>query len=113
MARISTQLPRDLDSNPIPVAVGSGNRAALTAGVATSNTTVPTGTSGLVVVRSTDYFWLNFGSSGAVTAVAGATSILCPPGEGVYPVPAGTTHFAGLRVGGSDVIVQLESLAGV
>jgi hypothetical protein len=109
MTRIATQLPRDFDSNPIPVAVGSGSRAALTAGVATSNTTLPASTSGMVIVRCTDYFWLNFGTSG-VTAVAGATSILCPPGEGLYPVPSTATHFAGLRVGASDVVVQLESL---
>lgn len=110
MTRIATQLPYDQNSNAIPVAVGSGNRAALTAGVATSQTTVPTGTSGLVLVRCTDYFWLNFGTSAAVTAVAGATSTLVPPGEGLVPVPAGSTNFAGLRVGAADVVVQLESL---
>ncbi len=110
MSRIPTQLPRDSDSAPMQVAVGSGNRTNLTAGVATSNAALPTGTNGLLIVRCTDYFWLNFGS-GAVTATAAATSILCPPGEGVYPVPSTATNFAGLRVGASDVAVQVESLS--
>lgn len=113
MATVPGKLPRDNDSYPMQVAVGSGLRANLTAGAATSQTTVPTGTLGLVIVRCTDYFWLNFGTSGAVTATAAATSILVAPGEGVYPVPAGTTNFAGLRVGSADVAVQLEALATI
>lgn len=113
MATLPGKMPRDNDSAPMQVAVGSTNRANLTAGVASSNTTIPTGTAGLVIVRCTDYFWLNFGTSAAVTASAATTSILVAPGEGVYPVPSGTTHFAGLRVGSTDVVVQLESLATV
>lgn len=111
MTTVVGKLPRDNDSYPIQVIVGSGVRANLTAGVASSQTTVPAGTSGLVIVRCTDYFWLNFGTSGAVTASAAVTSILVAPGEGVYPVPAGTTNFAGLRVGSTDVAVQIEALA--
>lgn len=110
MSRIPTELPRDLNSAPIQALVGSGNRTNLTAGVASSNAALPTGTNGLVIVRCTDYIWLNFGTSG-VTASAAATSILCPPGEGVYPVAATATHFAGLRVGSADVAVQVESLS--
>lgn len=102
---------KDVNSHNIPILTGSGSRANLTAGVATSQTTVPVGTNQLVIVRNTDYFWLNFGTSGAVTATAAATSILVPPGEGAYPVPVGTTNFAGLRVGGTDVQVQLEALS--
>jgi hypothetical protein len=110
MATVVGKLPRDNDSAPMQVAVGSTNRANLTAGVATSNAALPTGTSGLVIVRATDYVWVNFGTSG-VTASAASSSILVAPGEGVYPVPSTATHFAGLRVGGTDVVVQLESLA--
>jgi hypothetical protein len=29
----------------------------------------------------------------------------------VYAVPVTATHFAGLRVGSTDVVVQLEALA--
>lgn len=112
MATLPAKLPRDNDSSPMQVAVGSGARANLTAGAASSATTLPAGTYGLVIVRSTDYFWLNFGS-GAVTASAAATSILVAPGEGVYDVPIGSTHFAGLRTGGTDVVVQLEALKTV
>src|ERR1043165_3506487 len=102
MATVVGKLPRDNDSAPMQVAVGSTNRANLTAGVATSNAAVPTGTSGLVIVRCTDYFWMRFGTDNTVTASAAATSILVAPGEGVYAVPTGTTHFAGLRVGSTD-----------
>lgn len=110
MARVPTQLPRDYDSNPIQVPVGSGNRTNLTAGVATSNAALPTGANTLVIVRCTDYIWLNFGTSG-VTASAASSSTLCPPGEGMYPISSTATHFAGLRVGASDVAVQVESLS--
>lgn len=112
MSTLPGKLPRDNDSAPIQAVVGSGTRVNLTAGVATSNAALPAGTYGLVIVRSTDYVWLNFGS-GAVTATAAATSILVAPGEGVYPVPVTATNFAGLRVGGTDVVVQLEALSTV
>jgi hypothetical protein len=110
MSRIPTELPRDLNSAPIQALVGSGNRTNLTAGVASSNAALPSGASRLVLVRCTDYIWLNFGTSG-VTASAAATSILCPPGEGVYGIASTATHFAGLRVGSADVAVQVESLS--
>lgn len=106
---VPTQLYIDQNGQPIPVPVGSGSRVNLTAGSSTSNSALPTSTSGLVIVRATDYVWLNFGT-GAVTASAAATSILMAPGEGVYRVPTTATHVAVLRVGSSDVAVQLESL---
>jgi hypothetical protein len=112
MTTVVGKMPRDSDSAPMQVAVGSTNRANLTAGVASSSGTVPTGTVSLVIVRCTDYFWLAFGV-GSATATANSASALVAPGEGVYPVPAGTTHFAGLRVGSTDVVVQLESLSTV
>jgi hypothetical protein len=101
-------LPRDDGGAALQVPVGSTNRTNLTAGSASSSATVPTGTSRFVIVRATDFFWLAFGA-GSATAAANNTSILVSPGEGVYPVPSGTTHFAGLRVGATDVAVQLES----
>jgi len=109
MSTVAAKLPRDADCAPVQVLLGTTNRANLTAGAASTNTTLPTGTSGMVIVRCTDYFWLNFGTSG-VTASAATTSILVSPGEGAYAVPSGSTHFAGLRVGSTDVVVQLESV---
>ena len=109
MARIPTELPRDLNSAPMQVLMGSGNRVNLTAASTTSNSALPTGSSGMVIVRATDYIWLNFGTE-AVTASAAATSILCPPGEGAYPIAATATHVAVLRVSSNDVAVQVESL---
>jgi hypothetical protein len=110
MATLPAKMPRDNDSAPMQVAAGSGNRANITAGAVTSNSTLPTGTYGLVIVRCTDYFWLNFGS-GAVTASAAASSILVAPGEGVYPVPITATSFAGLRVGATDVALSSLKLS--
>jgi hypothetical protein len=112
MTRIVTELPKDLNSAPMQVLVGSGNRANLTAGSTSSNGALPTGSLGMVIVRCIDYVWLNFGTSG-VTASAAATSILCPPGEGAYPIAATATHAAVLRVGSTDVAVQIESLSRV
>ena len=106
---VKGQLYTDANSNPIQALVGSGSRTNLTAGLASSNAALPTGSDGLVIVRCTDYIWLNFGTSG-VTASAANTSILCPPGEGVYPVASANTHAAVQRVGAADVIVQVESL---
>lgn len=103
-------LPNDLNGAQIPLMRGSGLRSNLTAGVATSNTTIPSGTDRFVLVRASDWVWLNFGASAAVTASAAITSILFAPGEAPVPVPVGTTHVAALRVGAADVPVQLESV---
>jgi hypothetical protein len=92
---VKAQLLTDSNSVPIQALIGNGSRTNATAAVA--------------IVRSTDYVWLNFGTSG-VTATAAATSILCPPGEGVYPIASTATHFAVLRVGAADVPVQVETL---
>lgn len=108
MFTTAVKLVTDSNSNAIQAPVGSFSRQNLTAGASTSNAALPAGTVDLVIVRCTDYFWLNFGTGG-VTASAAATSILCPPGEGIYAVPSTATTFAGLRVGGTDVVVQLES----
>jgi hypothetical protein len=106
---VKAQLLTDSNSVPIQALVGNGSRTNATAGAASSNAALPTGATGLVIVRCTDYVWLNFGTSG-VTATAAATSILCPPGEGVYPIASTATHFAVLRVGAADVPVQVETL---
>lgn len=106
---VDASLPKDRNSSAIQVLPDSGTRVNLTAGVATSNAALPSGADDMVIVRCTDYFWLNFGTSG-VTASAAATSILCPPGEGAYVLPSGATHFAGLRYGASDVIVQVAAV---
>lgn len=106
-------MPQPLDNNgvPLPAVTYTGTRANLTAGAASSNTTIPTGSAGkYVAVRCSAPFWLNFGTSGAVTASAASTSILWSGVEFVIKVPTGSTHFAGLRVGSADVAVQLELL---
>lgn len=113
MAVVKSILLQDANGAPIQLLPGSSVRANLTAGATTSSTTLPTNSAGaVVIVRSTDYVWLNFGTAG-VTATAAATSILVAPGEGAYAVPSTATHFAGLRVGSTDVVVQLEAVATV
>jgi hypothetical protein len=102
-------LPRDDGGAPLQVVIGTGTRVNLTAGVASSNAALPAGTSRFVLIRSSDFVWLNFGTSG-VTAAANNTSILCAPGEGVYAVASSATHVAVLRVGAADVPVQAESI---
>lgn len=111
MARtiIATELPIDQNAHAIQVLVGSGTRVNLTAAGTTSNSALPAGSSGMVIVRAADYVWLNFGTSG-VTASAAVTSILCAPGEGAYPIASTATHVAVLKVGSNDVPVQVEGL---
>lgn len=110
---VKSILYQDANSNPIQLLPGSGVRVNLTAAVASSNAVLPAGSTGSVIlIRATDYIWLNFGT-GAVTASAANTSILCPPGEGGYYVPSTATHVAVLRVGSADVVVQVESVATV
>lgn len=107
---LRTNLDRDRDGNAVQALIGSGNRANITAGATTSRTTVPTGTAFMVLVRATDWIAINFGTSG-VNAAVDATSTLFAPGEAPLRVPTSTTHFAVIRVGSSDVAVQLESLS--
>lgn len=103
-------LPNDANGAHIQLVRGNGVRVNLTAAAASSNSAIPAGASGFVIVRATDYIWLNFGTSGAVTASAASTSILFAPGEAPVAVPAGTTHVAVLRVGSADAAVQVESV---
>lgn len=102
-------LPRDDGGAALQVVIGTGNRTNLTAGSSSSSATLPTGSSRFVLVRASDYIWLNFGT-GSATAAANNTSILCPPGEGVYAIAAANTHVGVLRVGSADVPVQVESI---
>lgn len=103
---VNTTLPIDRNGKAIPVPRTSQSRTNLTAGVASSNAALPTGYQ-MVFVRCTDHIWINWGT-GAVTASAASTSQLHPAGESVQVVPTGATHIAVLRVGASDVPVQVE-----
>ena len=89
----------------VPMLLGTGNRANIAAtgtGTAATATGLPTGAAitsdntPLVIIRATDYMWFRFGM-GAVAATADANSILLPPGEGIYAIPAGATHFSVLE----------------
>lgn len=107
---VNATLPIDRNGREIQVLRGSGSRANLTAGATTSNVALPTGAQ-IVFIRATDHVWINFGTAG-VTASAANTSQLHPAGESVAIVPTGATHFAALRVGASDVPVQIEKCDG-
>jgi len=98
------------DGSPVPVVMGTGTRVnATAASSSTSEAAIPAG--GLVMfVRSTDFFWLRFGTTGMGAAAADANSILVPGGEGIVHAPDGTTHFRVLRTGSADVGVQLETV---
>lgn len=106
---LQTRLPMDGNGRPVQVIVGVGGRANATAASTTSNAALPATATDFVAVRCTDWIWLNFGTAG-VTAAADTTSALVPPGEGVYELPAGATHFAVLRAAGVDAAVQLEAV---
>lgn len=107
---VNTTLPIDSNGRPIPVPRTSQTRVNLTAGVASSNSALPSGGFRLVFIRCTDHIWINWGTAG-VTASAANTSQLHPAGESVQVVPTGATHIAVLRVGSTDVPVQVEGCA--
>lgn len=110
---MSMKLPQDLNSTPLPGFEYTTTRAVATAGAASSNAAIPTGSAGKwVVVRVGAPIWLNFGTSG-VTASAATTSMLWSGAELLFKVPSTATHFAVLRIGATDISVQLELLAGL
>lgn len=103
-------MPVDRNGQNIPIFRGSTVRANLTAGAATSNAALPSGYN-VILIRATDNIWYNLGTSG-VTASAASTSVLFPAGEAAIVIPSGATHIAVLRVGASDVPVQVEGAEG-
>jgi hypothetical protein len=106
-----SRIPLDVNAVPLPGFSYTGTRANLTAGVATSNVAVPTGSAGKeVVIRASAPVFVNFGTSG-VTAAQDAGSTLWSGAELIYKVPAAATHMAAIRIGAADIIVQLELLS--
>ena len=91
--------------------VPTGTRVNATATAsATAAAALPTGASLVAYVRATDFIWFNSGS-GSVAAAANNTSILVGPGETLVKLAASATHFSVMRVGSSDVAMQIESIA--
>lgn len=103
----SVQFP---DGTPVQIVHGTGTRInATAASSSTAEAAIPAG--GLLMyVRSTDFFWLRFGTTGMGAAAADLNSILVPGGEGIVQAPDATTHFRVLRTGSADVAVQLETV---
>jgi len=99
--------------HPVQVLAPNGSRVNITSGGVTSAATSLSGvvTPGsdntpVVFVRASDWVWIAFGT-GSVAAAANATSILCPPGEGVYVLDSTVTHFAVLQFSAAAT-VQIE-----
>lgn len=110
----STSAVRNGIGQSLPIYEGTGTRVNLTA---TSSASVATGVPGgakVVEVRATDAIWIKFGDN-TVAAAANAASILWTAGSAPLVVPTdGTdeyTYFSVMRVGSSDVAVQVEKIA--
>lgn len=108
------QLIRDSSSSPVQMFVQSGARVNVSTAGATSSaaTALPASVDpngSLVEIRATGACFINFGTGG-VAASADSTSMLFPAGEKSMKLPKGTTHFAIIRVGSDDVVVQIENL---
>jgi hypothetical protein len=104
------RLPLDLNAVPMPgfEYLATPQRQTLTAGAATSNATIPTGSAGrFVVVRVSAPVFINFGAGG-VTAAQDNSSMLWAGSELCIRVPSTATHVAVIRVGATDAKVQLE-----
>lgn len=96
---------------PVQILSGSTVRVNATAAAAsTAEAAVPAG-GNLLLIRATDAVAIRFGATGMGAAALDANSILFCPGEAPYILNPGETHFRVIRVGSSDVPVQLESVA--
>lgn len=110
-----TRAVRYPDGTPVPLVYLSGSRVNLTASsTSTSATALPTGAA-VVAIRATGDVWLRFGDSGIGAAAADANSMLFVAGELILPLSLDGntdpyTHVRALRVGSSDVTVQIERI---
>jgi hypothetical protein len=96
---------------PIQIVLGTGTRVNATAGAAsTAAVAVPAG-GNILLIRATDSIAIRFGGASVGAAAVDADSILFISGEAPYVLKTGETHFRVIRVGSSDVAVQLESVA--
>lgn len=96
--------------DPLPVTVPTGVRVNATAGdSSTAEAAVPAGGT-IVMIRATAAIWIRFGATGMGAAAADANSIMFVAGEAPYQLKTGEAYFRVLRVGASDVVVQLESV---
>lgn len=105
----------DGGGNPIPVYSLTGTRVNATATVAsTVEAALPAGAR-VVEIRALDAIWIRFGLTGVGAAAADANSILWTPGSGPVFLPEidgqTATHFRCMRVGSSDVTLQIEAIA--
>lgn len=107
---------RAIKGEPLPIYEGTGTRVNATAtATATAAAGLPgTGTK-LVEIRATDAIWIKFGT-GSVAADTTSASILWTPGSAPLVIPLDGsndpyTHFSCMRVGSSDVPVQIEQIA--
>jgi hypothetical protein len=97
--------------SPVDMVIGTGTRVVATAGsTSTTAAAVPAG-GAVLIIRATEPAWIRFGDSGVGAAAADANSILLFAGEARYVLKSGETHFRVLRAGGTDALIQLESVA--
>lgn len=104
------------NGNAVQTVYGSQTRVNVTAGAASSSETAVPGGASAVEIRATGDIWLRFGNTGLGDAAADANSILFPGGEKFIVVPldangAAYDFFKVMRVGSSDVPVQMEAVA--
>lgn len=102
------------DAAQVPFLTGTRTNHTTAGAGSTAEAAIPSGAK-VVEVRATDAVWLRFGATGVGAAAADTNSILFPAGVSAMPVPFSTgetasTHVRVMRVGASDVTVQMESL---
>lgn len=98
-----------------PVVRYTGQRVNSVAGATSSGGELPAG-SKVIELRITDSVYLRFGDSAVGAAAADTNSILVPAGEKIMVVPAASnpevpyTYFRAIRVGSTDVALQIEKV---
>lgn len=93
-----------------PVVLYAGRRVNATVGSSSSAALEIPAAARVIEVRLTDAVYLRFGGSDLGAAAADTNSMLVVGGEKLMVVPEGTTHFRAIRVGSTDVALQIEAV---
>ena len=98
----------EVDNNGFAVQVARLSNSAPIYASATVSSSAATSLNSHTMFRVTsdNNVYLRFGDETVVAAINAATNMLFLAGTEILIVPRGATHFAAIRAGGSDALVQ-------
>ena len=106
MASKTFNLDRDNTGAPVPVIrLGGVTPISNTAGVA-ATTAESLGGYKMFRVTSDQNVWLKFGDNTVTATADGDACLLFLAGTEILIIPEASTHWSGIRAGGTDAVVQ-------